>query len=149
MRHHRERTTRLFLDANVLISAARKEGSKVTQLWHLQNTELVTSEYILTECRRNLPGDDQQERLEQLLRSVRIMEMLDAADIENSSPIFGLLPEKDRPVLAGAVLAGADFLITGDKRHFGAWYGAAMLGVRVEPPGNITEILRQTPPASG
>lgn len=33
------------------------------------------------------------------------------------------LPGKDRPILASAIVAQADILITGDKRHFANYYG--------------------------
>lgn len=32
---------------------------------------------------------------------------------------LGIVTEKDAPVLVSAIRCGADFLITGDKRHFG------------------------------
>ena len=46
------------------------------------------------------------------------------------------LPPKDAPVLAVAVavLARADLLVTGDRRHFGALYGRTLRGVRVVTP---------------
>jgi predicted nucleic acid-binding protein len=31
------------------------------------------------------------------------------------------LPAKDAPILSAAIHAGADFLITGDRHHFGRW----------------------------
>lgn len=46
------------------------------------------------------------------------------------------LPEKDWPILGGAVVAGATHLITGDVRDFGRYFGQELLGVRVLPPGD-------------
>ena len=34
-----------------------------------------------------------------------------------------MLPAKDAPILAAAVEAGAELLVTGDRAHFGALYG--------------------------
>jgi len=141
----RVKPVRLFLDANILISAARKDVSKVTRLWHVPNAELVTSEYVLAECQRNLPAADQQERLARLLLTVRILKFSEAPALPDSI----LLPEKDQPVLAAAIFARADFLVTGDKRHFGAWYGTTILGVGVEPPARMLELLADTLPHSG
>jgi predicted nucleic acid-binding protein len=132
------RPLRLFLDANVLISAAWKDGSKVIQLWELANVQLLTSPYVLIECRRNLPGRDQQVRLERLLEKIEICQAHQGIVLSENTP----LPDKDLPVLAAAIFAHADFLVTGDKRHFGQWYGTALLSVRIEPPGTVLELLQ-------
>ncbi|HMU50769.1 MAG TPA: hypothetical protein PKA13_13420 [Geminicoccaceae bacterium] len=41
------------------------------------------------------------------------------------------LPEKDAPILAAAVAAAADLLVTGDRRHFGGLFGRTVHGVRI------------------
>jgi predicted nucleic acid-binding protein len=137
MTHRGSRRNRLFLDANVLISAAWKDASKVTRIWHIPNVELVSSEYVLAECRRNLPTRAQQDRLSQLLASVRVIDFSNAPTLD-AQP---LLPEKDRPVLAAAILSRSDFLVTGDRKHFGAWYGTSSFGLRIEPPARFPEVL--------
>jgi predicted nucleic acid-binding protein len=134
------RRVRLFLDANVLISAAWKDGSKVGRIWQIPDAELVTSNYVVAECKRNLPREEQLKRLELFLISVRVMEFERAPALENAP----LLPVKDQHVLAAAVLARADFLVTGDHKHFGQWYGGTVLGLRVEPPGRFPEVLRES-----
>ena len=139
MTHPSSRRIRLFLDANVLISAAWKDASKVTRIWHIPNVELVSSEYVLAECRRNLSTMEQQDRLSQLLASVRVIDFSNAPTLENQP----LLPEKDRPVLAAAILSRADFLVTGDRKHFGAWYGTSAFGLRIEPPARFPEVLSE------
>lgn len=40
---------------------------------------------------------------------------------EFSLPAQFSLPAKDQPILAAAMQAGADYLVTGDKRHFAQW----------------------------
>jgi predicted nucleic acid-binding protein len=134
------RGARLFLDANVLISAAWKNDSKVTRIWRISDIELIASNYVVAECKRNLSSAEQQNRLAQLLQAVRVLEFKSAPVLENSPD----LPEKDRHVLAAAVLARADFLVTGDRKQFGAWYGNTILGLRVEPPGRFPHVLGET-----
>ncbi len=51
------------------------------------------------------------------------------------------LPEKDQPVLAAAIASKAHYLVTGDKKHFGQWYGKKILGLGIESPGAILEML--------
>lgn len=131
------RPVRLFLDANILISAAWKEGSKVARLWKIPSVELITSDYVVVECKRNLPREEQQNRLRQLLLAVRVLEFQRTPVLANPPA----LPEKDQHVLTAAVLARADFLVTGDRRHFGQWYGTDILGVRVEPPARFSDVL--------
>jgi predicted nucleic acid-binding protein len=130
---------RLFLDANVLVSAAWKDGSKVARIWQIPNVELITSNFVVAECRRNLPRAEQQLRLAGFLLAVRVLEFQKPPVLENSPALV----EKDQHVLAAAVLSRADFLVTGDRKHFGAWYGTKVSGLRVEPPGRFPQILAE------
>jgi predicted nucleic acid-binding protein len=45
-----------------------------------------------------------------------------------------VLPGKDAPILAAAVQAKADILVTGDRSDFGAFYGKRLRGVEVLTP---------------
>ena len=53
---------RVFLDANVLLSAALRPRAKLLNLWKVEAATLITSEYAVDEARRNLPTP-QQRRL--------------------------------------------------------------------------------------
>ena len=64
---------RLFLDANVLFSAAYRSDAGVQRLWSAPKAELVTSDYAVEEATRNLVNPDQGERLDGLLESVEIV----------------------------------------------------------------------------
>lgn len=134
------RRARLFLDANVLVSAAWKDASKVRRLWQIPGVELVTSNLVVEESQRNLPLPEQRQRLAQLLLTVRVLVFDRAPSLVNSPP----LPEKDKHVFAAAVLARATFLVTGDRTHFGAWFGSSLLGIRVEPPASFPSVLKET-----
>jgi predicted nucleic acid-binding protein len=109
----------LFLDANVLFSAAYMAESRLREFWTLAGVELVTSEYAWEEAHRNLRRKDQWERLMELAPGLRFVREGGAWLL----PADVILPEKDRPILASAILAGATHLITGDAMHFGVWYG--------------------------
>ena len=131
---------RLFLDANVLFSAAWREDAGVAWLWRLDDAGLVTSNFAIEEARRNLPDDERIDRLATLLERVHIVEatMPDAATRSEIE-----LPAKDWPIIGGAVAAGATHLITGDARDFGRWFGRKLLGVLVLTPA---EYLRTNRP---
>ena len=127
---------RLFLDANILFSAAYRPDAGVARLWKVSGTVLLTSSYAVEEARRNLPGEDQRVRLEGLLKKVEIGEaMMLPPELRGDVD----LPEKDWPVLGGAAAAGATHLITGDVRHFGRYFGEHPLGVLVLKPADYLE----------
>jgi uncharacterized protein len=125
---------RPFLDANVLYSAGYKETSPLRKLWALPDTELLTSSYAADEARCNLAVDrpTQIESLEKLLDAMLIV----AAPSEQSAlPATVDLPEKDRPILLAAIESGATHLLTGDKVHFGKYFGQTLGGVLILRPG--------------
>jgi hypothetical protein len=86
-----------------------------------------------------LSREEQQSRLSNFLLALRVLEFPRMPILENPPS----LPEKDQHVLAAAVLAWADFLVTGDRKHFGEWYGGSVCGVRVEPPGRFPLVLEE------
>jgi predicted nucleic acid-binding protein len=128
----------MFLDANVLISAAWKSGSEIALVWTMEGVRLITSNYVMGEVQRNLHLVDQIARLRVLMRTVQVVSFEKLIEI----PETMALPEKDRPVLAAAVQAGADHLVSGDKKHFGPWYGRTIRGVRITAPTGLLTVLR-------
>jgi len=119
---------RLFLDANVLFSAAYRAGAGIARLWELEKVELETSAYAAEEARVNLAEEDQRCRLQELLGPVRIVAVLARL------PPGTTLPEKDRPILQAALHARATHLLTGDRQHFGKYFGRRVGGMLVLPP---------------
>ena len=45
---------RVFLDANILLSAALRPKAGLHRLWKLPNVTLITSDHAIEEARRNL-----------------------------------------------------------------------------------------------
>jgi predicted nucleic acid-binding protein len=126
---------RVFLDANVLVSAALRPGSRLHELWDAGGIRLLASPHVVAEARRNVHGDA-AARLEDLLEAVAVLPA-EPAPFE----IDAQLPPKDVPVLLGAIVAKADYLLTGDMRHFGALLGTEVQGVQVELPGTYVRML--------
>lgn len=120
---------RLFLDANVLFSAAYWRDSGLLRLWRLPRCSLLTSSYAAEEARRNLAGSNQRARLGKLLESVTIVGEAESLGVANVG-----LPAKDQPILAAATRAKATHLLTGDARHFGPLYGRTIGGVLITRP---------------
>jgi uncharacterized protein len=65
---------RLFLDANILFSAAYRSDAGLLQLWKVSDVMLCSSRYALEEARINLTDADQQVRLARLSETVHLFE---------------------------------------------------------------------------
>src|SRR5262245_8175750 len=116
----------VFLDANVLFSSAYMDNRGLLRLWQLLDITVVTSWYAVEEARRNLKRSDQLERLDKLITEIMIITEIN----ERSLPRNISLPPKDRPILLAAVAAKANYLITGDFKDFGSYFGKSILGVK-------------------
>lgn len=109
---------RLFLDANVLFTAAHNPSGKaalIVELGTQGHWQIMTSTLAVEEARRNLviKFPDFLPRLEALLRELRVVSSVSGP----TCPID--LTEKDRPIFLTAVRYRATHLLTGDVRHFG------------------------------
>jgi len=110
---------RLFLDANVLFTAAHNPEGKAALVVDLAGSEgpwaLVTSDLAAEEARRNLGRRYPAHlgRLEELLLGIPHI----SPPLPHECPVP--LVEKDRPILHAAITARATHLLTGDIKHFG------------------------------
>jgi predicted nucleic acid-binding protein len=127
---------RVFLDANVLYAAAYREGSPLRRLWQLPDVELWTSDYAAAEALGNL-SEDHPERAEELRRLIGLLRMTADEQGETALPEGVSIADKDRPILAAAIRARAQYLLTGDKMHFGPYFGQVVGGVRVLTPAQF------------
>ena len=140
---------RMFVDANVLFSAARSSGAIRTLLQMLQSTghALVADAYVVAEARRNLEakaGADALAYLEGLFAQMEVRQV-SYAEVAHEESLVGWLPEKDRPVLLAAMAMQCDVLLTGDRTHFGAGYGKTFAGVMVYAPAQLARVLWLSP----
>jgi predicted nucleic acid-binding protein len=126
---------RIFLDANILFSAARPDSRMRAFLEVLsQEADLLTNAYAVEETRRNLelkyPND--LKSLDKMVRQCEMVSQL-AADLGIE------LPLKDRPILSGAIAGHATHLLTGDERDFGRFWGKAVRRVKIVSPRMLAE----------
>ena len=111
---------KLFLDANVLFTAAHNSKGKAAFLIELGRQgswEVVTSSYAYDEAARNirLKFPERQAALESIITAVKII----PTGAGDHCPIE--LRKKDRPTFESALLAQATHLLTGDFRDFGVY----------------------------
>jgi predicted nucleic acid-binding protein len=132
---------RVFLDANVLYSAAYLERSGLARLWTLDDVELLTSAYGLEEARRNLAMD----RPEAVTRLERLCKAISTVNAPHGLKLPGdvQLDDKDQPILLAAIHGRADYLLTGDARHFGHLYGKRIATVLVLRPAQYSTRRRR------
>jgi predicted nucleic acid-binding protein len=139
---------RLFLDANVIMSAAITPEGRAAMIYDLANRAkctVMSSHYALTEARRNveLKAPTSIGRLDHLQTRTVIVPPPPLQRIELAAH---LLPPKDAPILAAAVAARADLLVTGDRRHFGPVYEETIEGTTVVTPAQaLAKLLGQGP----
>ena len=128
---------RLFLDANLLFSAASAESAIGRLIAQAERRyELAYSDYVAEEARRNIASKRPAHLagLDGLLaRCLRLQGGLFALPVE--------LAEKDRPVLCAAIRGGCRYLATGDKRDFGHLFGRTVEGVTVLSTVMLKDLL--------
>ncbi|MGC2329849.1 MAG: hypothetical protein WA581_00205, partial [Candidatus Acidiferrales bacterium] len=69
---------RLFLDANVLCSAASRPNAGLLRLWELPDCVLYTSRFAMGEARVNLTEASQRDQLEKLCRPIHLVDAASA-----------------------------------------------------------------------
>lgn len=134
---------RIFLDANILFSAAKSAGA-IRQLLHRLHAgyhALVADEYVATEARRNLAAKAPSaaaDYFEALLTQLEVSPVQYPA-MAQAAVLW--LPEKDRPVLQAAMALRCDALVTGDRSHFGLGYGKTFDGVTIYSPAQLAQLI--------
>ena len=113
---------KVFIDANVLIAGvASVTGASATvlDLCEAESIQMVISRQVLVEADRNfsakLPGLVAQFR--QFIQNLAPV-MVEDPPIKTVDKAAALVARKDAAILAAAIEAKADYLITLDKKHF-------------------------------
>jgi len=133
---------RIFLDANVLFSAAKSDGAVRHLLALLIDAghECWADDYVIEEARRNLfaKAPETVSVLDAFLARINVAA---AHSITETIEAVLAVPEKDRPVLIAAIRLKCDALVTGDWTHFGAFYEKRLGGVVIHSPRSLAKAL--------
>lgn len=111
---------RVVLDTNVLVSAFLKPGSKPARILRLTlqgDIEIVITEHILAEYLEVL----ERPKFSLNKQDIRVvLDFLRSKGIKAPAlpEAFHLPHPGDEPFLEAALSTGADFLVTGNKRHY-------------------------------
>jgi hypothetical protein len=133
---------RIFLDANILFSAARSNGAvrRLLALLRTAGHTLCADDYVAAEARRNLElkSPESGPAFDDMLAQIDVRPF-EASELPPE--IAARLPEKDWPVLGAAMRLGCDALVTGDRTHFGGLYGSTVRGVAIHSPRSLAEAI--------
>ncbi len=137
---------RLFLDANVIFTAAHNPNGNSRALFKLgaeQRVELISSRYALEEAARNIAVKFPEcvSEFNNVIAGLALV--AEPSKAESQLAAAQDLPGKDVPILAAAIGAGASILVTGDRRDFGHLYGKTVEGTTVLTPAEaLSRALR-------
>jgi putative PIN family toxin of toxin-antitoxin system len=115
---------KVFLDSNVILSGLFSDQGAPRIILDILTLKLPfllgsTGEYHLLEIERNLkkkmPGVFSVYKRYLSRLNLKIIPIPAPEEIKNLS---GQIADKDIPVLVSAIQSKADFLVTGDKKHF-------------------------------
>lgn len=145
---------RIFLDANILFSAAYSAGAvrRLLDMLLAMGHALIVDSYVCEEAQRNVSAKtpatrraQAQSDLHDILQRIQLLPFVSVLQMANAAEAQKLahwLPEKDRPVLLAAIANHCTALVTGDMKHFAAGLGQSYGGVRIYNPALIaTEVL--------
>jgi predicted nucleic acid-binding protein len=142
-----KRTVRVFLDSNVILSGLLSDRGApriILDVLSLGFPFLTgsTGKYNLIEIERNL-----KKRLPGLWPVYkRYLPRLNLKVIpvplpEELREFSGKIADKDIPVLVSAIRAKADFLITGDKQHFGKLKDVQKYQLTIVTPSDFVDSI--------
>jgi len=142
-----KKDVRVFLDSNVILSGLLSERGAPRIILDLLSLRLPfltgsTGRYNLIEIKRNL-----KKKMPSLLPlfkaylpklNLKVIPLPRPKDVRDFS---GQIAEKDIPVLISAIQSDADFLVTGDKQHFGKMKELNEYPFRVVTPSELIDSI--------
>jgi len=142
-----KKVVRVFLDSNVILSGLLSERGAPRILLDLLSIRLPflfgsTGRYNLIEIERNLKK--KMPILPPLFKvylpklNLKVIPLPRPKDVRDFS---GQIAEKDVPVLVSAFQSRADFLVTGDKQHFGKMKGLGEYQFQVVTPSEFIDSI--------
>ena len=137
---------RLFLDASVLVAGSGSPGGGSGAILMLLEFNVpilqgVVSRQVLVEAERNINKKLPRgvKRYQEIVANIRLEVEADPSqrDILNCAKLINL---KDAPILAAAIEAQADFLITLNTKHFMTdQLEGACLSMKIVTPGEFLQ----------
>lgn len=138
----------VFVDANILFSAAYLENSPAAKLFALAEKDdcaLYATRFVIDEAVRNI-ARKRRERVAEVECFAKCLNVASEPRPETVRLANEHVDEKDAPILAGAIESRATLLVTGDRRHFGHLFGTEVHGIRILRLAETLEYLLERLP---
>ena len=142
-----KRVVKVFLDSNVIISGLISDKSAPRLILELLCHDLplmhaATGQYNLEEIERTITRKLPAARpvLHDFMSRLKI-EIIPLPAGERLGKYRGAIADEDLPVLVSPIECGADYLVTGDKKHFGGLRGRKDIPLKICSPSEFVEIL--------
>ncbi len=144
-----KKPVRVFLDSNVILSGLLSDTGAPRLILDLLSMELpdlvaVTGRYNIIEIERNIKKKAPKALpvYEEYFPKLRI-ELIPLPSPAEVTKHRGIIADKDAPVLVSAIKGRADFLVTGDKKHFEKARKSSSHPFRIVSPSEFLEALAE------
>ena len=139
---------RVFLDASVIFAAAYSQTGAARELFRQatrDQVKLVVNQDVLDEAERNLATKvPQGKALLRVLLAVIDPELAPDPPAELIAQVSQYVVDKDVPVVAGAMAAQVDYLVTFDRKHLiDPVEVTQQSGLRIVLPEVVVQQVRQ------
>ena len=142
-----KKTVRIFLDSNVILSGLLSDRGAPRLILDVLSMELphlvaITGQFNIIEIERNIRK--KAPKVLPIYREyfpklrIELVPMPTPAEVTKQS---GIIADKDTPVLVSAIKGKADFLVTGDKKHFDKLKKAGTFPFIITSPSDFLEQL--------
>lgn len=141
--------TRVFMDSSALFAATVSSTGAARELIRLavnEEIQLVISEDVVTETRRNISGKAQElaPLLDRLLENVNF-ELVPSPDKEAVWAAEAYVAQKDAFIIAAAIYADVDHVATFDRKHLiDPPEVSEESGLHIGTPGDILNEIRDS-----
>ncbi len=143
-----KKPVRVFLDSNVILSGLLSDTGAPRLILDILSMELpgfiaITGRFNIIELERNIRKKVPralpvyEEYFPKL--HIEIVPMPTPAEVTK----HGIVVDKDTPVLVSALKGKADFLVTGDKKHFDKVKKAGTFPFKITSPAEFLEVLAE------
>jgi len=144
----RKQRLKVFLDTSALIAgiaSVKGAARAVLQLAETGLIEVIVSRQVIVEADRNIE-DKLPELLGEYREFIKFLApvMVDDPSFVEIKRFLTVINPDDAPILAAAVDADADFLVTWDKKHFIGKNINVQSNMKIVTPGEFLKYFRES-----
>lgn len=142
-----EERIKVFLDSNVILSGFISEKAAPRLILDLLCHDLpflhaATGQYNMEEIERTMARKLPAVRpVFEHYMSKLMLQVVPVPSQEELKEYRGAVADEDLPVLVSAIRWGGDYLVTGDKKHFGGLRGSKIIPIKIRTPSEFISIL--------